>query len=234
MQFTGTHEDCRLATVSKPLDALLEVLNSTGGTLLDIGCGDGVITEGLSVAGFEVTGVEPSREESGGYPRVCASAGGLPFANSVFDTVLFHWSLHHVPLRQLDQAVVSACRVLKPTGVLCVVEPEPEGEWHDVVASFHDERESQAMALTAIERVTSGYFKRHSRRYYWSEDIYPDFNAFASYMSSLKYNHYTRDDVWAPAVALAFEKCGKDGEYHLRQRIRMDLFEQMKGNGMTG
>ena len=47
------------ASVIKPIDALLEFLDGRRGKLLDVGCGEGVLSDTLSQHGYAVTGIDP-------------------------------------------------------------------------------------------------------------------------------------------------------------------------------
>ena len=95
---------------------------AAGSRVLDIGCGGGFLTHGLSAAGYEVTGVDPSAaalRSAKGTGIACLAAGygeHLPFASSTFDTVVCSEVLEHV--RSPDTVLGEAARVLRPGGVL--------------------------------------------------------------------------------------------------------------------
>lgn len=95
-------------------------------TVLDVGCGGGLLSEEFARAGFQVTGVDPA-EESLECARGHAREGGLaityqpgcgeriPAADETFDIVLCCDVLEHVD--DLERVIREISRVLKPGGV---------------------------------------------------------------------------------------------------------------------
>mgnify|MGYP003328837460 CR=1 FL=1 len=125
------------ASVIKPIDALLEFLGGGKEKLLDVGCGEGVLSDTLSQHGYAVTGIDPLVESGSPAWRVRASAGAIPLASNSFDIAVFHWSLHHVPEDLMTSALAEVQRVLNENGRLFVIEPEPVGSWQEVSQPFH-------------------------------------------------------------------------------------------------
>lgn len=210
------------ACVARPREALIEFLGSEKGTVLDIGCGGGEMTDHLSRYGYRAIGLDPLRGSGPGTRRLQASAEAIPLASHVVDIALFHWSLHHVPRESIPQALTEAKRVLNAKGRLVVIEPEPKGSWQVVCRSFHDETHAQAIAARAVDTMveSGGYLRR--RRYYLSEDRFDDFDQFVEVMLTHTYNHYTEAQVRQRPVREAFDLCEVGGSYRLFQRIRMD------------
>jgi ubiquinone/menaquinone biosynthesis C-methylase UbiE len=103
-------------------DALEQLLPQGRCTLLDIGCGTGIVTRRLLRPERTVLGVDRSpgmlglaaRRVPGG--TACGDATQLPVASDSVDAVVMVWLLHLLP----DPAAVlaEAARVLRPGGVL--------------------------------------------------------------------------------------------------------------------
>ena len=99
---------------------VLEWLNpQPGERLLDLGCGDGQLTQRLAATGADVTGVDASAEMAAaacarGIRAVHASAEALPFADACFDAVFSNAALHWV--RDHDAMLAEVRRVLRPGG----------------------------------------------------------------------------------------------------------------------
>jgi len=210
------------ASVAKPVDALIEFLGGETGRLLDVGCGEGVLSDTLSERGYTVTGIDPLVGNGASAWRVRASAGAIPLASNSFDIAVFHWSLHHVPEESMSAALTEAQRVLTGAGRLFVIEPEPVGSWQEVSQPFHDETEVQAKAAKAVERVVSAGALTRRRQYYLSEDCYGSFDEFVESMMSYAYNRYTEDQVRQQRVRDSFESCREDDTFRLQHRIRME------------
>ena len=116
-------------------EAVGELVDPEGATVVDIGCGGGTYTRAWSELGAAtVTGVDFSepildtaRQDHGDLPGVSFRAGeaaatGLPdgSADIVFERAL----IHHVP--DLGAAAAEAFRILRPGGVLLIQDRTPD------------------------------------------------------------------------------------------------------------
>jgi 2-polyprenyl-6-hydroxyphenyl methylase/3-demethylubiquinone-9 3-methyltransferase len=102
-----------------------------GRRVLDLGCGKGRFAARLRPAGAEVVGLDVSAAmlaEGGGlgFGRVRGSARRLPFADASFDAVVAVEVFEH--LAEIDRVLDESARVLKPSGVLAVVDKNA-GAW---------------------------------------------------------------------------------------------------------
>ncbi|WNM33783.1 class I SAM-dependent methyltransferase [Streptomyces sp. Li-HN-5-11] len=107
-------------------NAVLGLLPAAARSLLDVGCGTGIVTRRLAAArdGMRVTGVDlaaaMARQAAARLPGnvVRADSRRLPFADQQFDAVTSVWLLHLAPSPQDAWAIVGDCaRVLRPGGV---------------------------------------------------------------------------------------------------------------------
>jgi trans-aconitate methyltransferase len=90
-----------------------------GERILDLGCGDGQLTERIAVSGASVDGVDASAEmvasaRARGVRAELANAEALPHADHAFDAVFSNAALHWV--RDQDAMMAEVHRVLKPGG----------------------------------------------------------------------------------------------------------------------
>jgi SAM-dependent methyltransferase len=89
-----------------------------GERILDLGCGDGALTEKLVAAGAQAVGVDASPEQveaarARGLDARVARAEALPFAaefDAVFSNAALHW------IRDADGVLASVHRALRPGG----------------------------------------------------------------------------------------------------------------------
>lgn len=101
--------------------AVLALVPDRARTLLDVGCGTGLVSERLTRPGLRVFGVDASEAMARVAARrlesliVLGNCHRLPFADASLDAVSAVWLLHLLPDAP---AVVAECaRVLKPGGV---------------------------------------------------------------------------------------------------------------------
>ncbi len=104
----------------------IKPLVPSGGSLLDIGCGNGRLYELFRGADIRYTGVDASEQmvviargrwRDSGATFIKASALNLPFPDNSFNTVVLAAVLHHIPGKDLQiQALREAARVLAPGG----------------------------------------------------------------------------------------------------------------------
>jgi SAM-dependent methyltransferase len=112
-------EDFRLRAIRASLGPL------SGRRVLDLGCGKGRFAARLRAEGAKVVGLDLSAgmlARARGLERVRGSALRLPFAGGTFDTVVAVEVFQHLPPGGLDAALDEARRVLRPGGVVAVVD----------------------------------------------------------------------------------------------------------------
>jgi trans-aconitate methyltransferase len=90
-----------------------------GESILDLGCGDGQLTQRIAATGASVVGVDTSPEmvasaHSRGMVADVANAEALPYSENAFDAVFSNAALHWV--RDHDAMMQQVRRVLRPGG----------------------------------------------------------------------------------------------------------------------
>ena len=97
----------------------LPALTGTGqpARLLEVGCGQGELTNALAVAGYDVLGIDPAAPQGERFRRLTLEELDEP---GPYDGVIAARSLHHI--RDLDAALDKAASLLGPNGVLLVDE----------------------------------------------------------------------------------------------------------------
>lgn len=133
-----------------------------GERVLDLGCGDGTLTEKISARGADVTGIDASPEmldkaRERGLRVVLGNAEALPF-DGEFDAVFSNAALHWV--RDQDAMLAGVHRALKPGGRFVV-----EMGGHGNVAAI-------LVALTAVLERHGFAGLEDGVNYYPAPDVY--------------------------------------------------------------
>src|SRR5882724_7368726 len=102
------------------------------GVGIDIGCGDGKLTEILisRIGWRELVGVDPDTRETGearhrNLYRAVHTTGAehIPEGDGSFDFAISNSVMEHIP--GLDPVVAEVARVLRPDGIFCLTVPHP-------------------------------------------------------------------------------------------------------------
>ena len=143
------------------LDYILRELKGTK-DILSVGCGPAIIETGLSEHGFNVTGLDVSKEALEQAPdsirTMAGSAEKMDFADSCFDVVIYVTSLQFI--REYKEAVKRTARVIRPKGRILVMLLNPASEFFkqrvDNPSSYLNK--IKHTDLKEIERTIAEYF----------------------------------------------------------------------------
>ncbi len=130
--------------------------------ILSIGCGPAIIERALSEYGFNVTGLDISKEAldkaADSIRTVVGSAENMNFTDSCFDAVIFVASLQFI--EKYQEAVKQTARVLRPNGKLLAMLLNPESEFFKEKTKNSDSyiNRIKHTNLTEIERTIAEYF----------------------------------------------------------------------------
>lgn len=105
---------------------VISALPTTGGTLLDVGTGTGIIPDIASTLGFDAMGVDTDARAMAAMrsPHQVASIADLPFADRSFDVVVISEVWEHLPVDVFEAARVEVARVAK--SLVVVTAPNAE------------------------------------------------------------------------------------------------------------
>lgn len=218
------------------IEAVSVILPLAGMHVIDVGCGPGDIARALAGASATVLAAEPDPIQAeknrqatpvAGLSFVEAPAERLPAAAGSQDAVFFFRSLHHVPIENMDAALSEAACLLKPDGVLCVVEPGMTGTHFPVMRPFHDETRVRTEAQAALQRTASRLFEEEEHYLYSMTPRYPDFEAMVARVTGQTFNNISRDRVETDEVRGLFE-AGKTaaGDYAFNQPMLLNLYRR--------
>lgn len=166
-----------------------------GKRILDIGCGRGALAAPLAAAGAAWQGVDPAPPPDAPAAVDRGGAEALPYPAASFDGAIFLNALHHVPPALMDRALAEAGRVLRPAGLVLVIEPLATGALAEVLRIVDDETEQRAAAQEAVLRATRrpAFHLRETFDYLRAER-YTGFQQFAERIAAA-------DPARAPVIA---------------------------------
>jgi SAM-dependent methyltransferase len=95
------------------VDAIVELMPTDAATVLEVGCGDGVVSNHLADRGIDVTGADisaPALLHVRG-KTVLASSDSLPFDDAAFDCIIAADLLEHLPAGVFENTLAELARV---------------------------------------------------------------------------------------------------------------------------
>jgi len=138
-------------------------------SVLDVGCGGGILSEEFAKVGFHVTGIDPSApsletarthaaQEGLAIEYRQANGESIPFGAGTFDVVVCCDVLEHVD--DLGKTIYEVARVLKPGGMFC----------YDTINRTEESRKANIFA--AQDFALTSFFPPNT--HVWEKFITPD------------------------------------------------------------
>lgn len=128
---------------------LLSTFDFQDKKVLEIGCGDGYYTEMFLGLSKQYVAIEPDKQKVELAQKKLFNSGGkltllhgyteyfLDILDVDFDLAIFSLSLHHHD--NPEQVIKDVLKLLKPDGIIVIIEPVAAGEYCQFLADFHDE-----------------------------------------------------------------------------------------------
>ncbi len=133
-------------SIQETVNQIVKITTIAQKHILEVGCGDGRITNLLAQQSNNVFAIDPDSSKIAiakqSIPNANIQVGSgenLQFLEHKFDLVIFTLSLHHH--QDQLQALNEAYQVLKPGGLIIIIEPVADGELEVVFSFVNDEEE---------------------------------------------------------------------------------------------
>lgn len=219
-------------------DVIDEKVSLKGKFIIDAGCGDMGLSRRLAEKGASVLAIDPDpiqakiNQAADVIPNVGfaeTAADSLPVEPASVDGIIFSYSLHHVPKESYSSVFHEVLRVLKPDGFLYILEPVASGDYNDVMALFHDEKQVRADAQAALDRYVRPRFQEAEDFTYHVKSVYQGWDDFSERYANSSYNaNYTAEQVRDQAVQDRFEAVGAPLNYQFDCPVQVSFFTGVK------
>ena len=228
-----------MTLITDELELLLSLVNlDQSPHIIELGCGAAHLSRKL-LARFpacEVSALEVDERQhaknlakpQAGLHFLQAGAQAIPFDAEQFDLALMLKSLHHIPLDLLDLALGEVWRVLKPGGLLYVLEPVFAGSHNEIMRLFHDEEQVLAAALRALQRALASEAWQQKAEVFFDMPVkYRDFADFEQRVIGVTYLDHNLDASTLAAVRSRFEQHMSTGGAYFERPMRVNLIRKL-------
>ena len=219
-------------TISNVEAVCREIEGVSSQTILDIGCGTGELCRALAELGANVTGIDPDEnaiaqaiEQGGGAIYRVATLDDLDASPNSFDVVIFCTSLHHIP--DMAEALQGAIKLVKNSGKIIIVEPQPDDPLYPVYRWLDDEKEVQTLAQNSIDEIVDNQQVVRSKTLYLSRKYrYASLDALINDMMEVDASRTLSDEA-RKAMAEAYDATMQrddEGDY-IDHWYKLDVLE---------
>ncbi|WP_292330300.1 class I SAM-dependent methyltransferase [Mesorhizobium sp.] len=221
--------------IDGPLAVIRSVRPSIVGLrILDIACGTGSFARQLAAGGAYVTAIDPGvdaiRTATAAVPQVSFLKGvaeALPFDEATFDIAVMINALHHVPEMAMQAALREAGRVVRPDGVVIIIEPLPTGNFFSALLLIEDETVVRQAAQRAIETaILSGMLIRMTTLNYVRREVFRTVEDFLDRVVAVDLSRrdiVEKDKSALIAEVLAAAHLNSEGSLVFDQPIKVDI-----------
>ncbi len=219
-------------------EVLASYIPLDGSVVVDVGCGAGELVRFMRDRGASPIGIEcgevmrqraldadPNHQDS----YLEGVGQDLPVDDGVADAVVFSYSLHHVPAEEMTSALKEAHRVLKPGGILYVVEPIPGGPSFESNRLVDDETIVRGLAQQALAAAGDLGFALQAHTNFDTEYSYATIDEWESLLVGIDPSRQARlDEVRDEAVQRFYDHATeRAGRYVFRQPNDLKVFSRI-------
>lgn len=218
-------------------DILTEMLDLDGKRVVDVGCGDGVLTRLMTRHGARVIGIDTNpaqldkarrAEPAGGETYGQAAAEDLPMEDNSQDIVVLSNSLHHVDVDKQPEALKEAARVLKDRGLAYICEPLAEGSNFEMMQPVHDETAVRRAAYETIKGAADWGLEEITEMTFCHTSRHESFEALRDQVCTVNPHTKPKFEAKETEMRAAFETLGVKGDkgWEFDQPMRVNLLRK--------
>jgi len=219
-------------------DIYNKLLKLDNKAILELGCGTADITRAIATDGsarqitaLEVDEIQHQRhlliDDLPNVEFIKAGAEAVPCPDHAFDIVMMFKSLHHVPLDQMERALLEIQRVLKPGGIAYISEPVFAGDFNELLKMFHDEEEVRLAAFSAVRQaVDTGLLSLDQQYFFNAPMLFENFAAFEQLILKVTHTDHSLSEELFEQVRERFESHMNQDGANFQMPIRIDLLRK--------
>ncbi|MEE8516302.1 MAG: class I SAM-dependent methyltransferase [Alphaproteobacteria bacterium] len=230
----ATYQQERLTNNAEVAKKLLDLKGMKG---VDVGCGEGRFTRFLASQGADMHGIDvndksldKARAALDGENVTFQNARGedMPFDDGSLDLVVFSNSFHHIASDKMATALGEALRVLKPGGLLYVMEPVAEGNYFEGTRLINDESTVRAEVYELIQDAEAHGFETVDEITYTSPRRFESYEAFRDHQVSRSAERQALFDSLGDEIRVKFlaHALPDEGGFVFNQIFRVNLLRK--------
>lgn len=226
------------------INSIFDIMSATMAVeqklVIDIGSGTGGLVRWLARRGARAAGVECYAQplitarskppvENAWY--IQGNGEYLPLPDMCADFVIFSFSLHHIPVALIDSALSETRRVLKPDGLVVVLEPLPEGSGFEMLRLIDDETEERQYASRAIHNAERIGLEPVNEQFFSLDDYYADEQAMLKAILLVDAARRVAAKAREAEFKRLFYQVGvaTDRGYRFEDKLRLNILRRLPG-----
>ncbi|MCB9078592.1 MAG: methyltransferase domain-containing protein [Anaerolineaceae bacterium] len=225
--------------VASIFEIIRGVTSVQGKTVVDVGSGAGSLARWCARQGARTVGVEyfsrplvksKERPPEAGLQYIQAQGELLPLGRDFADIVIFAFSLHHIPIPFMFKALSEAQRILKPKGLLLVLEPLAEGSGFELLRIIEDETEIRRYAYEALYQAEQVGLTPVAEKFFVIEHLYADEEKMVQSFIDVDVRRQEKLNTLKREFKERFYELGvpSDEGYLFETRLRLDVLRNVK------
>jgi len=173
----------KLDPEKKEIAILKSLIDLKNKDILEVGCGDGRITEMLNQKDNNILAIEPDKDQlrlaRKKVSDVKFEVGTMSNLKTkkTFDLIIFSMSFHHVPARSKKIVIQKALSLLNKNGEVWLIEPALEGQVCEVIIILMPAERKRIEDANKVFKELR-ILKKKSVELKWYYENYSDFLAF--------------------------------------------------------
>ena len=216
---------------------ILKEINLEHKNVLDVGCGNGWLLLWLSKFISKGIGIDPSQEQIISAQKQIKNSNvkfkvidieNFKNTNEKFDLVFYFNSFHHIPKKNMFEALLKCSSCMNSNSIMCIVEPLAEGNFFEFMKDIDDETSIRSAAYKCIINSNQANLKIKKEVFYNEKKIFNDPESCIHSLTlanSKRSNYINKLKEQLMEKFYLLSKIDKDNKYEFIQPMRINLLK---------